>query len=181
VEPYSYMRTPLTARRHRISLHAFSLVEMVFAIAVLSVSLVVIIGLLAEGLSNNHDSSGRLQAADIASLLITTRRTAPTNSNLTNFALPALGGTNSAGQDVVNATTNYVKVQTDGTISSGTPASTQVVYNLRYIITPSGSKNNIANVDLVLWWPSTLPASASSMPVNNPAGYYELITQVALP
>jgi type II secretory pathway pseudopilin PulG len=179
------MRTSFPAKWHKTSLHSFSLVEMVFAIAVLSVSLVVVIGLLAEGLSNNHDSSGRLQAADVASLLISTRRTAPTNSNLANFALPALGGTNSAGQDVVNATTNYVKVQTDGTISSGTPAATQVVYNLRCIITPvitpAGSQNNIANVDLVLWWPSTLPASLAGMPVNNPASYYELMTQIALP
>jgi type II secretory pathway pseudopilin PulG len=176
------MRTSLSARRSRIPLHSFSLVEMVFAIAVLSFSLVVIIGMLGQGLSNNHDSSGRLQAADIASLLISTRRASPTNSNLTNFALPALGGTNAAGQDVViSATTNYVKVQTDGTICSGTPAATQVVYNLRYIITPTGGQTNIANVDLVLWWPSTLPATNSTMPVNNPAGYYELVTQVALP
>ncbi|HEY0256602.1 MAG TPA: hypothetical protein VGC39_04085 [Candidatus Methylacidiphilales bacterium] len=176
------MRTSLSARRYRISHHAFSLVEIVFAIAVLSFSLIVIIGMLGEGLSNNHDSSGRLQAADIASLLISTRRTSPNNSNLTNFALPALGGTNSAGQDVVNATTNYAQVQTDGTIAaSGAGASAQVVYNLRYIITPAGSQTNIANVDLVLWWPATLPAASSSMPVNNPAGYYELMTQIALP
>ena len=174
------MRTSLLARRYRIPLHAFSLVEMVFAIAVLSFSLVVIIGLLGEGLSNNHDSSGRLQAADIASLLISTRRTSPTNSNLANFALPPLG-TNLAGQNVVIAATNYVKVQTDGTIVSGTPTSTQVVYNLRYVITPLGLQTNIANVDLVLWWPSTLPATNSSMPMNNPAAYYELMTQVALP
>jgi uncharacterized protein (TIGR02598 family) len=172
------MRTRFQARRHRTSLHSFSLVEMVIAIAVLSVALVVIIGMLGEGLSNNRDSSERLQAADLASLLISTRRTAPTNSNLTNFALQALGGTNSAGQDVVNAVTNYAKVQTDGTTNV---SSTQVVYNLRCIVTPAGSQNNIANVDLVLWGPSPLPAELSTMPVNNPAGYYELMTQITLP
>ena len=152
---------------------------MVIAIGILSFSLVVIIGMLGAGLSNTHDSSSRLQAADIASLLISTRRTAPTNSNLANFALPALGGTNSAGQDVVSATTNYTKVQTDGITNIG--SSNQVVYNLRAIITAAGPQSNIANVDLVLWWPSTLPATNSSMPVNNPAGYYELVTQIALP
>jgi hypothetical protein len=152
---------------------------MVVAIAVLSFSLVVIIGMLGAGLSNNHDSSGRLQASDIASLLITTRRSAPTNSNLTNFALLPLGGINSAGQDMVYATTNYTKVQTDGTTNIS--SSAQVVYNLRCIVTPAGPQSNIANVDLVLWWPSTLPATNSSMPFNNPAGYYELMTQIALP
>jgi type II secretory pathway pseudopilin PulG len=164
-----------------MSIRAFSLVEVVFALAVFSFALLLIIAMIGEGLSNDHDSTNRLQAGNIASLLISTRRTAPTNTYLTNFALPALGATNSAGQDVVNAVTNYARVQTDGTISSGTAAPTQVVYNLRYIITPAGPQNNIANVDLVLWWPSTLPALASSMPVNNPANYYELMTQVTLP
>jgi Tfp pilus assembly protein PilV len=157
------------------------LVEVVLAIAVLSFSLIIVIGMLGEGLSNNHDSSSRLQAADIASLLISTRRAAPTNSNLTNFALPALGGTNAAGLDVVNAVTNYTKVQTDGTaITSVTNSSTQVVYNLRYIVTSSGPQTNIANIDLVLWWPATLAANNSTMPTS-PSSYYELMTQVALP
>ena len=150
------------------------------AIAVLSISLIVVIGLLGEGLSNNHDSSSRLQAADIASLLISTRRAEPTNNNLTNFALPALGGTNAAGQDLVYATNYYTKVQTDGT-AVATVSPSQVVYNLRCIVTPAGAQNNIANVDLVLWWPSTLAASASTIPTNNPSSYYELMTQVALP
>jgi len=176
------MLTPFQARRHRVFLHSFSLVEMVIAIAVISFSLIVVLAVLAEGLSNNHDSSSRLQAADIASLLISTRRATPTNSNLTNFALPVLGGTNSAGQDVVNATNYFTKVQTDGTaVSSYTNSSSQVVYNLRCIVTPSGSQNNIANVDLVLWWPPTLAASALTMPTNNPSSYYELTTQIALP
>ena len=174
------MRTSIPARRPRTTICAFSLVELVLAIAVISISLLVVIGLLGEGLSNNHDSSSRLQAADIASLLISARRAAPTNSNLANFALPPLGGTNAAYQDVVNATTNYTKVQTDGTaVTSVSPS--QVVYNLRCIVTPSGSQNNIANVDLVLWWPATLAATNSTLPVNNPSGYYELMTQIVLP
>jgi type II secretory pathway pseudopilin PulG len=157
------------------------LVEVVLALGVLSFALVLIIATMGVGLSNNHDSSSRLQAENIASLLISTRRTAPTNTDLTNFALPALGGANSAGQDLVTATTNYSRVQTDGTTSTGTPLPGQAVYNLRCIVTPAGPQNNIANVDLVLWWPSTLPAALSSMPNNNPANYYELATQIALP
>jgi uncharacterized protein (TIGR02598 family) len=175
------MRTSLPARRPWTAICAFSLVEVVLAIAVLSVSLLVVIGLMGEGLSNNHDSSSRLRAADIASLLISTRRAAPTNSNLANFALAALGGTNAAGQgDTVYATTNFTKVQTDGTAVTSA-SSSQVVYNLRAIVTPSGAQKNIANVDLVLWWPATLAADNSTLPVNNPSGYYELMTQIALP
>lgn len=176
------MRTSLPARRHQTSLNSFSLVEIVFVIAVMSFSLIVVIGMLGEGLSSNHDSSSRLQAADIASLLISTRRAAPTNSNIANFALSALGKTNAAGQDQVNATNYYSKVQTDGTaVTSFTNTSTEVVYNLRCIVTPSGSQTNIANVDLVLWWPATLAASAVTIPTNNPSSYYETMTQVALP
>jgi len=175
------MRTSLPARQPWAAICAFSLVEVVLAIAVLSVSLIVVIGLMGEGLSNNHDSSSRLQAADIASLLISTRRAAPTNSiTLANFALLALGGTNAAGQDMVYATTNFTKVQTDGTAVSSA-SSSQIVYNLRTIVTPSGAQTNIANVDLVLWWPATLAANNSTLPVNNPSGYYELMTQIVLP
>jgi type II secretory pathway pseudopilin PulG len=163
-----------------VSLRAFSLIEVVLALGVLSFALVLIIAMLGVGLSNNHDSSSRLQAENIASLLISTRRTDPTNTDLTNFALPALGAANTAGQDVVIPTTNYTKVQTDGTISGGSGAD-EVIYNLRSIVTPVGPQASIANVDLVLWWPSTLPATASSLPVNNPANYYELTTQIALP
>jgi len=167
----------LSARRHCEFIRAFSLVEVVIAIAVLSFCLVVVTAMLGEGLSNNQDSSRRLQQADIASLLLSTRRAAPTNPNLTNFALPVLGATNGLGQVTVAATTNYAKVQIDGT----TNAAAQGVFNLRYIITPSGARNNIANVDLVLWGPPTLAASGLTLPTNNPASYYELMTQVALP
>jgi type II secretory pathway pseudopilin PulG len=169
-------------KKDSVSLHSFSLVEVVIAIAVISFSLLIVIAMLGQGLSNNHDSNRRLQAADLASLLVATRRASPTNSNLTNFALPALGSVNSAGQDVVSPVTNYVKVQTDGTvIPSGNGNANQVVYNLRYMVTPSGPLNNIANVNLVLWWPGTLAASATTMPTNNPSTYYEMMTQVVLP
>jgi type II secretory pathway pseudopilin PulG len=158
------------------------LVEVLFALTVLSFSLSLIVALLGVGLSSNHDSTNRLQAADIASLLISTRRAAPTNANLTNFALPALGATNSAGQNVVTNQTNYCRVQTDGTSTSSSGiGSSQVVYNLRYMVTASGTQPKIANVDLVLWWPAALAPSASTMPANNPSDYYELMTQIALP
>ena len=170
----------LRLNRFSVSVRAFSLVEVVLALGVLSFALVLIIAMLGVGLSNNHDSSSRLQAENIASLLISTRRTAPTNTDLAKFALPALGKVNGLGQDVVTPTTNYAKVQTDGTISTGTDPS-QVVYNFRAVVTPAGSQANIANVDLVLWWPATLPAALASMPANNPANYYELTTQITLP
>jgi hypothetical protein len=140
--------------------------------------------LLGQGLSNNHDSISRLQAADIASLLISTRRAAPTNSNanMTNFALPPLGVTNSAGQDVVNAMTNYTKVDSNGAkVTSWPGAGGPVVYNLRAIVTPSGLQTNIANVDLVFWWPATLAASNATLPTNNPSGYYEIMSQIVIP
>jgi len=166
--------------RFPASVRAFSLIEVVMALGVLSFALVLILAMLGVGLSNNHDSSSRLQAENIASLLISTRRTAPTNTDLTNFALPPVGAANAAGSDVVSVMTGYTKVQADGTIGAST-ATSQDVYNLRYIVTSVGSQANIANVDLVLWWPPTLPAVASSLPANNPANYYELTTQIALP
>jgi type II secretory pathway pseudopilin PulG len=85
-------------------LHAFTLIEVVISLAIISFALVLIVGLLGLGISNNRDSSNRLQAVNIASLLISTRRSSPTNALSQAFALPPLGGTNAAGMEAVTPT-----------------------------------------------------------------------------
>jgi len=144
---------------------AFSLVEVVLALAIFTFALVTILGLLGVALGTNKQSSDQIQAANIASLLISTRRASPTNTgpNFAAFALPNLNQ---------SMFTNTAIVGEDGT----TTATSSTRYNLYYVVgTNSATGTRTANVYLLLWWPLNAP-----MPTNNPSAYYELTTAVSL-
>jgi uncharacterized protein (TIGR02598 family) len=144
---------------------SFTLVEVVLALAIFSFVLVTMLALLSVALRTNKESSDQIQAANIASLLVSARRAAPTNggANFTTFALPVFN------QGYV---TNTTQVGLDGTTVTGTGAA----YNLYYQVgTNAGTGPNLANVYLLIWWPL-----GARMPTNNPSAYYELSTQVSL-
>ncbi len=62
-----------------------------------------IVGLFMVGINTNKESSDQIQAANLASLLISTRRALPTNT-IANFALPPLNVPySSAGTYVTNS------------------------------------------------------------------------------
>jgi len=145
----------------------FTLIEVMLALGIFSFALVAIFGLFFVGINTNKESSDQIAAANLASLLISTRRSVPTNT-ITNFALPPLNapyGTNGI------YLTNTEGVAIDGTLT-GTRA-----YNLCYQAgTNLATGAHLAQVHLLLWWPVTAP-----LPTNTPATRYELTTQVALP
>ena len=146
---------------------AFSLVEVVLALGIFSFALMAIIGLFVVGINTSKESSEQIQAANLASLLISTRRTIPTNV-IADFALPPLNTTYSSGGTYV---TNVNGVALDGTLTG--PRA----YNLFYQIgTNTATGPRLAQVHLLLWWPTT-----STLPLNNPGNRYEITTQVALP
>jgi type II secretory pathway pseudopilin PulG len=144
---------------------SFTLVEVVLALAIFSFALVTTMALLSVALRTNKDSSDQVQAANIASLLVSARRAEPTNggASFTTFALPTLNR---------NYVTNTTQVGLDGTISTGTGAA----YNLYYGVgTNADTGSNLAGVYILIWWPL-----GAKMPTNNPSAYYELSTQVSL-
>lgn len=146
---------------------AFSLVEVVLALGIFSFALMAIIGLFMVGINTSKESAEQIQAANLASLLISTRRTIPTNV-IANFALPPLNTTYSTSGTYV---TNANGVSLDGTLTG--PRA----YNLFYQIgTNAATGTRLAQVHLLLWWPT-----ASTIPLNNPGNRYEITTQVALP
>jgi type II secretory pathway pseudopilin PulG len=145
---------------------SFSLVEVVVALGVVSFALLTMLGLLSLGLTTNKLSSDHIQAANLASLLVATRRASPSDPTngtyLASFALPHLD------QPYV---TNTTVVGLDGTTSTNTGTT----YNLFYGVGTSPGTTNLAHVYLLLWWPVGAPK-----PVNNPSSYYELSTTVSL-
>jgi uncharacterized protein (TIGR02598 family) len=145
----------------------FTLVEVVIALGVFTFAIVAIAGLFVVGISTTKESSDQIQAANIASLLISTRRGLPTSA-IANFALPPLNVPYAAAGAFL---TNSSGVALDGTTNS-TPA-----YNMFYQIgTNAATGPVLAQVHMMLWRPTTSP-----MPTNNPSARYELTTQVALP
>ena len=149
---------------------AFTLVEVVVALGIFTFAIMAIVGLFVVGIHTNKESSDQIQAANLASLLISTRRAIPTNS-IANFALPPL---NVAFSSSGTYLTNTAGVASDGT--TGT-ASESPAYNLYYQVgTNNITGTHLARVYLMLWWPI-----GAAMPTNNPGARYELSTQVALP
>jgi Tfp pilus assembly protein PilV len=152
-------------RTRRDAGKAFSLVEVVLAIAVISFSLLTIIGLFSIGLKTNKESSDQTEAADLASLILSTRRALP---GINEAALPLPAITN-----VTAPTSNSapICVAVNGTtLTNNLPAAD--LYNLNYQISP-GSATNVVNVYILLWWPV-----GTNPPTNNSDGYYEISTQM---
>ena len=139
---------------------------MVIALGIFAFALVAIAGLLFVGIDTNKESSDQIQASNLASFLIATRRGMPTNT-ISHFALPPLN----------LAATNTVTVEIDGLTNTAAGLPGADSYKLRYQIIPGTPSLNMANIYLLLWWPSTLPSPST----NNPGSYYELSTQVPLP
>jgi type II secretory pathway pseudopilin PulG len=144
---------------------AFSLVEVVISLGVISFALVTILGLFSVGLKINKESSDQIQASDLASRILATRRALPMIYNA-NLPIPPLTNTTT----VSNSTPILVAI--NGTTST-TGVPTSDIYNLNYRIAPA-SPSNLMNVYLLLWGPPGARA-----PTNTPGAYYEISTQIA--
>ena len=152
------------------TLRAFSLIEVVLALAVMAFALVAVVGLFSVGLQTNKESADQIQATDVASLLISARRAAPTATLASgNFALPPFP---TAAGTVSNGTP--VNLALDGTVAASAAAAP---FKLDYVVTTTAAAPKSASVYLLLWWPGT----AAKPPTNSPGGYYQIATQVALP
>src|ERR1700744_1735196 len=88
----SRMKRPQGTPERRKS-RAFSLIEVVVALGIVTFAGFALIGLFSVGLKNTRDSKMQLQAATIMEQMCSVRRSAATNdlSQIqTNFALPVL-------------------------------------------------------------------------------------------
>jgi type II secretory pathway pseudopilin PulG len=161
--------------------NAFSLVEVVFSMAIFVFVAFALIGLLAVGIQTSLDSKERNQAATIAEQLCSVRRAAPTNdftattSPQPGFPLPALNPTSPAG----NLATTPIYLTRDGaTNATAVGADFAFVYNItpKYDALPAGNTTKgVSTVYMCLYWPPQASATATS------TGHYEITTTFALP
>lgn len=161
-------------RERKAGERAFSLVEVVMALGICSFALIAIMGLFTTGLQSSKDSEAQMQAANLASLLISTRQASPTSdtNGLVNFAIPASAMTNRYTNAYINNVfTNFVR--SDGLL-------TNLSSNPDYQISCRAGTNlmtgpKVAQVYIKLSWPARMN------PTNAGAGTYEILTYIPLP
>ena len=164
---------PLCKRSDR---RAFSLIEVVVALGIVTFCGFALIGLLSVGLKNSSDSKMQLQAASIMESLCAVRRAVATNdlsTIQTNFPLPSLAS--SAGN--LTASTNLWLTWDGQLTSTAANARFGFLYNItaptNYASTPTSG--NFATAYLCLYWPPLVS------PTNANLGHFELTTTFALP
>jgi type II secretory pathway pseudopilin PulG len=162
------MKISSAMRRPKPGIRAFSLVEVVLALGICVFVLVTIMGLYSTGMRVNRESENQIQEADLASLIISSRRAAPTNS--VPLAIPASALTGPFTNAYPNGQlTNYVG--SDGMITN--------TANAVYLVSCRAGTNamtgpNMAQVYLMLSWPAQANPAASS-------DHYEVTTYIPFP
>ena len=153
--------------------NAFSLIEVVFALAIFVFAGFALVGLLGVGLSGSQDSRARTQAATIAENYCSTLRAAPTNdftatsSPIPGFPIKPL--TTSPNQN--DLTAPYTYLTKDGITTNAANADFGFLYN----ITPSGTSPGYATAYFCFYWPPQASPTVAS------TSHFELTTTFALP
>jgi len=122
---------------------SFSLLESVFAIALLTFILTALLGLITLNLKSNEDSSSEKDAANMATLLISARRVIPLDRHA--LCLPALS-TLSPGQELS---------ETFNIDSEGQKIPNEKKFRLTYNILRDEKLTNLYRLHLKLKWPAT--------------------------
>lgn len=156
--------------KHAPASVAFSLVEVVMALGITSFALMAMLGLFTTGVKTSSESEKQIQAANLASMLISVRQNTPTTA-INNFAIPPLNVPYRKAYGNGNTLTNYV----DATGTTTTVAN-DAAYTISCMIgTNSAYGRNIAQVYLMLTWPPRAD------PNGQQVGRYELTTFIPLP
>jgi len=158
---------------------AFSLVEVVLALAVAAFSLVTVFGLLPVGINSNQNSIRQTAAANFAKSIIADLRATQTNtprantSTVFNIPIPTAGSGNA---------THTLFLREDGTTgTTAVDANADPSQNPRYRITlyfypPTSSSGKSATTARVLiTWPALADQTASLVPTKF-TGSYETST-----
>jgi Tfp pilus assembly protein PilV len=163
------MLAKLLAARNANPLRAFSLIEVVIAIAVCSFAVIAILGLFATGLRSSRESEQQIEAANLVSNILATRAAMTTNvnMNLSAFALApsVLNGPYSTG------TSTPALLGVDGQ-TNATAANAAYLFTYQ-AGTTSLTGSGAAQVYIMLSWPPQATAA-------NAAGRYEVITQIPI-
>ncbi|MEM1060354.1 MAG: hypothetical protein AAGK14_14015 [Verrucomicrobiota bacterium] len=146
---------------------AFSLVEVVLALAIISFVVMVLLGMFSVGLNTNRDSVEELEATHIAQSMLAERRAAPLVEN-NDFLLPRIDRAASQPTDnPVLLTSEGVRLDPEAIDFN----PSEVRYALVYDISPDNAGNS-SHVYVCLFWPPEAGA-------DNASGRVEFVTAIA--
>ena len=121
--------SPASGSRARpIRLGAFSLVEVVLAMGIISIGLLVMVGLLPQGLKFNHNSLEESQAVNLIQALVADRQSAGYATNSPIYNLPAVSG-------VTNQLSGTIYVTEDFAVTNAQPSGAR--YRVTYTVYPA--------------------------------------------
>jgi Tfp pilus assembly protein PilV len=149
---------------------AFSLVEVVLALAVASFAVISLIGLFAYALETTQESTQALLAANAAASILAVDRASPTNAMANACPLPRLdrGASNFILSPYSLITALYLT--SSGQVTNNVNFAS---YGFLYSVTPN-AKTSASQVYMMLYWPP------QASPTNS-TGKYEISTEVYLP
>ncbi|SDT88581.1 Verru_Chthon cassette protein B [Verrucomicrobium sp. GAS474] len=162
--------SPSSSLLSPISSPAFSLVEVLLALGICSFVLIALLALFTIGLHDSRESGEKIEAANLASLILSARRASPlgTNGTMATLAIPPTALARSFG-DAYAGADKYVAL--DGTLT--TPA--KAAFRIRCSAgTNAVMGADVALVHLFLSWP---PQMAPSQPNVKS---YEFISAIPL-
>jgi prepilin-type N-terminal cleavage/methylation domain-containing protein len=162
---------------HSCNSKAFSLIEVVIALAIVVYVGFALIGLIGIGLKASGDSRRQLQAATIAEAICSTRRAAPTN-DFTSGAGPQPGFPLPALTQSADDFGSPVYLTPGGTLT--TLAKGDAQFGLFYkIVAPANYTASISpgvsSVYICLYWPAAAAPSTPNL------AHFEVTTTFALP
>jgi uncharacterized protein (TIGR02598 family) len=127
---------------------AFSLVEVVLAMGIVSFALIILFALLPIGLKSNSDSMGESQGVNLLQALIADRQSTAYSNASTFYNLPAL-------TNVTTQLTGTLYVMEDGLTTNAQPTAAR--YCVNYTIYPATNTWAVA---------TNAPASGPPLPVS---------------
>ena len=156
---------------------AFSLVEVVLALGVISIAIVAILGLVPTGLQTSHSSQDETRAAQIAQSVLA----GVASQSQTNFAavkLPVSSGTVPT-VDLTGSSTTQLYASNDGHISQ---SATGATYNIAVIldsnVTADGFDPSLANrVTIQVRWPLDPNPGATPSPSQTYRDFVRFISK----
>jgi uncharacterized protein (TIGR02598 family) len=158
-----------------VTCRAFTLVEVVLAIGIIAIGVLVVIGLLPQGLRSNHDSIEETQAINLLQALVADRHSAGYTTNSPLYNLPALTTVTAA-----QSGTLYVMEDTVTTNSTANSARFRVDYTVYPVTTVFADGTNNATaltrpvaIDFRISWPAPAPVTNSPSHVETIATFMQ--------
>ncbi len=162
-------------KRFATRTEGFSLIEVVFALAVAVFCLLPILGLIPIGLSTNQGTVRETTATSLAEAMAVDLRATPSSATSSpgyGLAVPTVGGS-------VTTSTIYLTEDGSNTDSSGTkltaPSAKQATYLATVVLTPAAIGTlNASSARILITWPAQ-PNQANNQVPTHYQGSFETV------